>query len=64
MLSYEQDTELEILDFVNKARDLILMAYVIKWYKFQSNIASSVDYLNTLNQFIVCALSRFTKNKM
>lgn len=63
MLSYEQDTELEILDFVNKARDLILMAFVIKWYKFQSNIVSSVDYLNTLNQFILCALSRFTKKK-
>lgn len=49
MLSTEQDTELEILDFVNKARDLILMAYVIKWYKFQPNITSFVDYINTLS---------------
>ena len=43
ILSYKQDTEFGILCFVNKAWALLLFKYVFYWYKFQSNVASSID---------------------
>lgn len=36
--SYKLDTKFEILCFANKARVLLLLTYVLNWYKFQSNV--------------------------
>lgn len=41
---YKQDTEIEILSFVNKARVLLFFfffffTYVLYWYKLQSDVA-------------------------
>lgn len=43
ILNYKQHTEFQILCFVNKTRVLLLFTFVLYWYKFKSDVASSVD---------------------
>lgn len=42
-MNYKQHTEFQILCFVNKTRVLLLFTFVLYWYKFKSDVASSVD---------------------
>lgn len=66
ILSHKQNTDVEILCYLNKARVLLMFIYVWYLYEFQTNVAFLliILFINTFDQFILFGTSYFVKKEI